>query len=132
MTHGPSKPSLRRVPGLDALRGLAIALVMLRHAWPRVFGEAGAVGVVIFFTLSGYLITGNLLRESESQPHRLIWRFCRNRALRLLPALFILLVTFGAVHGKPGVIVALVGGRDGGRRGQTRRGRCGGRSRWSG
>jgi len=98
VTNGPSKPSPRRLPGLDALRGLAIALVMLRHAWPRVFGEAGAVGVVIFFTLSGYLITGSLLRDTEAQPHRRIWQFCRNRALRLLPALFILLVAFGVVE----------------------------------
>jgi len=84
---------------LDALRGLAIMLVMLRHAWPRAFGEAGTVGVVIFFTLSGYLITAILLREAEVAPGRLVWRFCRNRALRLLPALLILLLTFGVVEG---------------------------------
>jgi peptidoglycan/LPS O-acetylase OafA/YrhL len=99
VSNDPSKPSPMRLPGLDALRGLAIALVMLRHAWPRVFGEAGAVGVVIFFTLSGYLITGILLRDAEIPPGRLLWRFCRNRALRLLPPLLLLLLVFGFVEG---------------------------------
>ena len=36
---------------------------MLRHAWPSAFPGAGVVGVVVFFTLSGYLITGLLSRE---------------------------------------------------------------------
>lgn len=97
-TYRLGEPPLRRLPGLDVLRGLAIVLVMLRHAWPRVFGEAGAVGVVIFFTLSGYLITGVLLRDAQTPPGMMIWRFCRNRALRLLPALLILLFTFGVVE----------------------------------
>ena len=38
--------------GLDLLRGVAIALVMLRHAFPAPFAGAGVVGVVMFFALS--------------------------------------------------------------------------------
>jgi peptidoglycan/LPS O-acetylase OafA/YrhL len=44
---------VRRTAGLDVLRGVAILLVMLRHAFPDVFPGAGVVGVVVFFTLSG-------------------------------------------------------------------------------
>lgn len=83
-----------RIEGLDVLRGIAVALVLLRHAWPDVFGGAGIVGVVMFFTLSGYLITGILVRDIERFGKVRYGRFYRNRALRLIPAL--LLVT-GAI-----------------------------------
>ena len=53
-----------RTAGLDLIRGLAIALVLLRQAWPSTFAGGGIVGVVMFFALSGYLITGLLLPTS--------------------------------------------------------------------
>jgi peptidoglycan/LPS O-acetylase OafA/YrhL len=86
----------RHIPALDAIRGLAIGLVLLRHAWPSVFGAGGFVGVELFFVLSGYLITSILLHEFESG--RVSYRrFYINRILRLVPALtlmvlFVLLV----------------------------------------
>lgn len=89
----------RRVEGLDALRGLAILLVMLRHAWPELFGGAGIVGVVLFFTLSGYLITRVLLSDLHAFGRVRYGRFYRNRAFRLLPALVLLLVGFVIVEG---------------------------------
>lgn len=77
----------QRIAGLDLLRGIAIGLVMLRHAWPEVFPGAGVVGVVMFFSLSGYLITGLLLGELERSGRVDLRRFYRRRARRLVPAL---------------------------------------------
>lgn len=74
----------RRIDGLDLLRGLAIGLVMLRHALPDAFAGAGVVGVVMFFALSGYLITGVLERGPTLR------EFYLRRARRLVPPLLVL------------------------------------------
>jgi peptidoglycan/LPS O-acetylase OafA/YrhL len=86
-----SEPVSRpRIQGLDLLRGLAIGLVMLRHAAPDLAPGAGVVGVVIFFALSGYLITG-LLHDELSRTGRVdLRRFYVRRARRLVPALLFL------------------------------------------
>ncbi|GAB3195132.1 hypothetical protein GCM10027062_01300 [Nocardioides hungaricus] len=73
-----------RIDGLDLIRGIAIGLVMLRHAVPGVFAGAGVVGVVMFFALSGYLITGVLERGPR------LGEFYARRARRLVPALLVL------------------------------------------
>ncbi len=86
-----------RVAGLDVLRGLAILLVVLRHAVPDVFAGAGVVGVVMFFTLSGYLITGVLVRELDTTGRVDFRRFYLRRARRLLPALVALAAVFAVV-----------------------------------
>lgn len=81
---------MRRIDGLDMLRGTAIALVMLRHAFPSVFPGGGVVGVVMFFALSGYLITG-LLHDELARTGRIDFRrFYLRRARRLVPALLVL------------------------------------------
>jgi peptidoglycan/LPS O-acetylase OafA/YrhL len=77
----------RRIAGLDLLRGLAIALVMLRHALPDLAPGAGVVGVVMFFTVSGFLITGVLVDEHARTGRVNLRRFYRHRARRLVPAL---------------------------------------------
>ncbi|CAB4732381.1 MAG: acyltransferase family protein [Actinobacteria bacterium] len=74
-----------RIDGFDLLRGIAVGLVILRHALPTPFAGAGVVGVVMFFALSGHLITGLLLGETDLR------RFYRRRVRRLLPALLFLL-----------------------------------------
>ena len=84
-----------RVLELDALRGLAIGLVVLRHSFPEVVGAAGIVGVEVFFVLSGYLITHLLLREHRDGTYR-PRSFYRNRAVRLLPALVVAVVVNAA------------------------------------
>lgn len=83
---------------LDLLRGGAVGLVMLRHAWPSRFGGAGIVGVTIFFALSGFLISGLIERDFAKAGHLSFGNFYRNRALRLLPALACLLVAFSAIE----------------------------------
>lgn len=75
----------KRVAGLDAIRGLAVGLVMLRHAFPGTFAGAGVVGVVMFFALSGYLITGLLLGELERTGRVDLHRFYARRARWLVP-----------------------------------------------
>ncbi|WP_211348749.1 acyltransferase family protein [Nocardioides litoris] len=82
----------RRVGAIDLLRGVAVGLVMLRHALPEVFPGAGVVGVVAFFALSGYLITGVLAAELDRAGRVDLGRFYRRRALRLVPALLVLVV----------------------------------------
>lgn len=87
-----SATTAARVDGIDLLRGVAVALVMLRHAWPSTFPGAGVVGVVMFFALSGYLITGLLAGELERTGRVDLRRFYLRRARRLVPALLFLVV----------------------------------------
>lgn len=97
-----------RLQGLDLLRGGAIVLVILRHSWEGTFGWAGIVGVVAFFTLSGYLITGVLIRDIQRYGYVRYGHFYRNRVLRLIPAMVFLLIVFVIVEG----IANLSGSRD--------------------
>ena len=75
----------RRLPGLDGLRGLAVAWVLAFHLWPDVV-RGGWLGVGLFFTLSGYLIAGLLDTEVTSTGRLRLGRFIARRARRLLPA----------------------------------------------
>lgn len=80
-------------PAFDGLRALAVLLVFLFHA--KAPGFKGAfIGVDVFFVLSGYLIT-SLLREEVVQTGGIsLLSFYRNRALRLWPALILMLCTY--------------------------------------
>ena len=74
---------------VDGLRGLAVLLVVAFHASDsRVPG--GFVGVDVFFVISGYLITGILMREMHAG-HFNVARFYARRVRRLFPALLIVL-----------------------------------------
>lgn len=78
---------------IQGLRGVAVLLVLLFHASIPGF-KGGFVGVDIFFVLSGYLITGNLLREIKHTGRIKFREFYARRIRRLLPAsLFVLLIT---------------------------------------
>lgn len=81
---------LGRRPALDGLRGLAILMVLLDHMALSGLSSAGSVGVTVFFTLSGFLITSLMLEEHGSTGRMRLGAFYRRRALRLLPALFTL------------------------------------------
>ena len=74
----------RRSPALDGLRGLAVLAVVVYHAWPEVL-PGGWIGVSVFFTLSGFLITRILLGDHVLAGASLA-SFWRRRARRLLPA----------------------------------------------
>ena len=75
----------RRLPGLDGLRGLAVAWVLAFHLWPEVV-RGGWLGVGLFFTLSGYLIAGLLDAEVTTTGRLRLGRFMARRVRRLLPA----------------------------------------------
>ena len=72
-------------PALDGVRALAVAAVLLFHADVPGFG-GGYVGVSVFFTLSGFLITSLLIREHRSAGRIDASGFYARRARRLLPA----------------------------------------------
>ena len=76
---------LGRVPSLDGIRAVAVVLVLLFHAQVS-WMPGGYVGVSVFFTLSGFLITSLLLTERASTGRIDIPRFYGRRARRLLPA----------------------------------------------
>lgn len=99
------------MPELDSVRGIAVAGVVLLHAFytqysslhfrglPRLFMLAtlyGWLGVNLFFVLSGFLITGILL-DSREKPHY-FRRFYTRRALRILPAYYLLLILLAVLH----------------------------------
>ncbi|MEV7415380.1 acyltransferase [Streptomyces sp. NPDC089919] len=79
----PPVPAPHIAP-LDGLRGLAVAGVLLFHAGHL---RGGFLGVDLFFVLSGFLITGLLLREAGGAGRIDLAAFWGRRARRLLPAL---------------------------------------------
>jgi peptidoglycan/LPS O-acetylase OafA/YrhL len=82
---GPIASPVRHRPDIQGLRAVAVLLVVLAHA--GVPGLAGGyVGVDVFFVISGFLITGLLLRERASSGRLSLARFYARRAVRLLPA----------------------------------------------
>ena len=85
----PVLRSGRYMPGLDGIRALAVSAVIAYHLG---FGWApgGLLGVGMFFTLSGYLIT-DLLIDAWDQGRWRLRNFYLARARRLLPALFVML-----------------------------------------
>jgi peptidoglycan/LPS O-acetylase OafA/YrhL len=77
-------------PDLQGLRAIAISLVILAHTGLAIV-PGGFIGVDIFFVLSGYLITGLLLRELEQNGRIVFKRFYARRLKRLLPALLVMI-----------------------------------------
>jgi peptidoglycan/LPS O-acetylase OafA/YrhL len=80
----------RYMPGLDGLRAVAVLAVMAFHeqfSW----APGGMLGVAVFFTLSGYLITDLLLNRWLLTGRLQLAKFWLARARRLLPALFVML-----------------------------------------
>jgi peptidoglycan/LPS O-acetylase OafA/YrhL len=89
-------------PGLDSLRTIAILLVIFSHWLPydniiNSFVPNGPMGVVLFFVLSGYLITGILLHEKEQHQlgrksyGKILKSFYLKRSLRIFPIYYITL-----------------------------------------
>jgi peptidoglycan/LPS O-acetylase OafA/YrhL len=86
----PVGSAQRYMPGLDGLRAVAVLAVIAYHlqlGW----AQGGLLGVGVFFTLSGYLITDLLLGQRDVVGHLRLGDFWIRRARRLLPALFLML-----------------------------------------
>ena len=114
MTDARSRPrrvELTHVDGLDGLRGLAVAAVVLYHGGLS-WATGGFLGVELFFVLSGFLITSLLVREWLSTGTIVLAQFWARRGRRLLPALFVLVVAIGiyyAIKGTYGAVPGLFG-----------------------
>lgn len=78
------------MPGLDGLRALAVFAVLFYHLGVS-WAPGGLLGVGVFFTLSGYLITDLLLEQIRNHGRILFGDFYFRRAKRLLPALYVML-----------------------------------------
>lgn len=99
--HAPTQAGY--LPALDGLRAVSILLVVVSHLGLGRF-VPGALGVTLFFFISGYLITRQLLQALARRGRIGLASFYLRRALRLLPASLV----FVAVAG--GVFVAAGGG----------------------
>src|SRR6202046_5370024 len=91
----PIQSDQRYMPGLDGLRALAVLAVMAFHeqfSW----APGGLLGVGVFFTLSGYLITDLLLSQFRAHGKMRLGDFWLGRPRRLLPALFVMLAVVTA------------------------------------
>lgn len=69
---------------IQGLRAVAVGLVLVFHLWPN-WMSGGYVGVDVFFVISGFLITGHILREVAETGTINLARFWARRIRRLLP-----------------------------------------------
>ena len=91
----PGGPSSSRRRDIQGLRALAVVAVILNHViqWPT----GGFAGVDVFFVISGFLITGILLREHESTGRVSLAAFYGNRLRRILPSAAVVLAATAAI-----------------------------------
>src|SRR5688572_4557652 len=89
-TWGVEPFTLGYRPYLDGVRGVAILLVLVCHI-PNLPLQGGFIGVDLFFVLSGFLITSLLLEEWRATGNVSLGAFYARRALRLVPALLLVL-----------------------------------------
>lgn len=100
-------------PDVEGLRAVAVLLVVLFHAGLPALG-GGFVGVDVFFVISGFVITGLLLRERSSTDRTSLVSFYARRVRRILPAATVVIVAttiasfvvLGVVYGEPTAITA--------------------------
>ncbi|MEG3088653.1 acyltransferase family protein [Sphingomonas sp. PB4P5] len=81
---------------IDGIRAIAVVTVVGYHDFPTLI-PGGFIGVDIFFVISGFLITGILVREQERSGRIDLANFYARRVRRLLPALLAMLLTTLAV-----------------------------------
>ena len=86
----PQEGVRERVPGLDGLRAVAVVAVLLFHLRMG-YASGGFLGVSLFFTLSGYLITRLLIDEHRASGTISLRNFWARRLRRLMPAAFVAL-----------------------------------------
>jgi peptidoglycan/LPS O-acetylase OafA/YrhL len=86
-----SIPVEKYYPALDGLRGLAICMIILHHNFDFLaFTRPAWISLDLFFVLSGFLITGILLRKRSS--HRFLRDFYARRVLRIFPIYYLSIV----------------------------------------
>jgi peptidoglycan/LPS O-acetylase OafA/YrhL len=102
-------PTRTHAPGLDGLRGLALAAVVVYHSGPETWLPGGWLGVTLFFVLSGYLITSLTISETARTGWFSPVAFTARRLRRLVPALATTLIGV-AVLSAVGVFRSGLGG----------------------
>ena len=96
---------MKKIPGLDFLRAVAIMLVMLYHC--QVFpltSRAGWTGVDLFFVLSGFLVSGLLFKEFQKTGSVKPFRFLIRRGFKIYPLFYFVLLlhlVYFTMHGRP-------------------------------
>ena len=103
---GMSAAVERRIPSLDGLRAISILLVLISHlagtrnfpisASAGNFWGLGEFGVVVFFVISGFLITGLLLDEINRTSKIRLGHFYLRRTLRIFPPYYAFLAVVAA------------------------------------
>jgi peptidoglycan/LPS O-acetylase OafA/YrhL len=102
-----SQLSANRIPSLDGLRAISIIMVLgghlaLQHAGSeqsaRYFELLANLGVRVFFVISGFLITGLLLRELDTQKKINLPKFYYRRTLRIFPPYYVFIGAMGLLH----------------------------------
>ncbi|MGN6473034.1 MAG: acyltransferase family protein, partial [Mycobacteriales bacterium] len=76
---------------IQALRAIAVAGVVVYHLWPTAL-PGGFVGVDVFFVISGFLITQQLVSEAGTKGRVALSQFWARRIRRILPAAFVVLL----------------------------------------
>ena len=92
----------QRIQGWDVIRGVGMTFVLFTHALDTAgyvgHEGMGIVGLTSFFVLSGYLITGILHRDLVRFGRIRYGRFYWNRAVRLIPALLVVLIAYAVLE----------------------------------
>ena len=92
-------------PDVQGLRAIAILLALVYHADIPPF-TGGYVGIEVFFVISGFVITGLLLRERDSSGHTSLRNFYGRRARRIIPmATLVIIATVVATYHSIGTLV---------------------------
>jgi len=90
VTTSPSRTGVRA--DIQGLRALAVSSVVVFHFWPSLL-PGGFTGVDVFFVVSGFLITGRILKDLERRtPASFVAHFWAARVRRILPAALLVLV----------------------------------------
>ncbi len=95
-THARREAPRRYIPSLDGLRAFAVVAVIAYHLGLP-FMQSGLLGVTVFFVLSGYLITGLLLKERRETGTINLPQFWLRRIRRLFPAIVTVIVVMAAL-----------------------------------
>ncbi len=99
MSAASPPPAPDRIDQFDGLRALAFTAVFLHHA---AHAPLLWMGVDLFFVLSGFLITRNLLQlRAQCSTGRALGVFFYRRLLRIIPPYYLALAAIGLYHGFP-------------------------------